>query len=68
MGFQQNLWVKNNFHHPLSILRSRLLRRTGARGAEKGRMLKANKQDVVLCDFAVKSNLIKLVSKKTLPS
>jgi hypothetical protein len=40
-----------------------------ARDAEKGRMLKANKQDAflcVLCGFAVKSNLIKLVSKKTL--
>ena len=31
-----------------------------ARGAEKGRRIKANKQDAVLCDFAVKSNFYAL--------
>jgi hypothetical protein len=41
LGLQQNLWVKNNFHRPLSILRSSLLRRTDAQDtecAEKGRV------------------------------
>jgi hypothetical protein len=40
-----------------------------ARGAEKDRVLKANKQEAVLCvlrAFAVKSSLIKWVSKKVI--
>ncbi len=40
-----------------------------ARGAEKDRVLKANKQDAALCvlrAIAVKSSLIKCVLKKTI--
>ena len=41
-----------------------------ARGAEKGGMLKANKQDVVLCvlrAFAVKSSFLNWHQKKVIP-